>query len=572
MLGLPALRVGPGAMDRILKAFISYRRHDSFIQADNAAALDFAFIDKLAEALKKAGFQYVFVDRGAIKGGYNYDSTIHQAIVDCDLIVVLIGGKWLEILKERTAAGGQDALVREIRAGLKQEKEIVPLLVDGASMPEEGDLPAQIRSFHYQNGIVVSSQDSIDTLATALADPTSRVASTSRLSSRWGRTYTALAFVAYFLCALLPHFVGVMEFGRDTWTGLIAVWSGLFVWPILFLPFALIGMRRPFLTLIESSINTPRLRDKLLYLSPLAVGTVVTAGVLLLEIMSLETPWTIHPVLPGCAATSAFKDSDALSHYGASSDAEFKTRYGNEFWMKDKGKCWPNAFFYLIVPAYQNIANAGYRDSRPQLVRDFKAMLSNSSAPYSALFFPYIVSFAILAWIGCTGVAMSVLYVLMRIRRPSDGSVLSLPSEDAYLCLTYTFVTVMIWVPFRINTNYFKYLSLCENLGNCSIDPKAYFTDIVLVEMLVICYAFLSAGLLVKYRRLALGSLGAFAVMVSLLCAFALLHFRQELAPLTDTWQFFVTVSIPVFVAMAALWYQFDPAVVHFNDFRRDVE
>ena len=52
-------------MAGVLKAFICYRREDSYIPVDDGAP-DFAFIDSLAGALKTAGFYDVFVDTGAI--------------------------------------------------------------------------------------------------------------------------------------------------------------------------------------------------------------------------------------------------------------------------------------------------------------------------------------------------------------------------------------------------------------------------------------------------------------------------------------------------------------------------
>ena len=69
---------------------------------------------------------------------------IHRAISDCDLVIVLIGRNWLDILRQRMANRERDMVVREIRAALKMDKEIVPLLVDGATMPLP--MPQQLKS------------------------------------------------------------------------------------------------------------------------------------------------------------------------------------------------------------------------------------------------------------------------------------------------------------------------------------------------------------------------------------------------------------------------------------------
>jgi TIR domain len=561
-----------------MKAFISYRRNDAFMGTESGGRPDFAFIDKLASALTLAGFTEVFVDKTAVRTGDHFESRIHQAITDCDLLVAVIGRSWLAIMRDKIAARERDILVREIRAALKQEKEIAPLLVDGAVMPRPTDLPEQIRPLQEISGVAISSNASVEDIAAKLTHSSRQAADIRRLGSRWLRAYVIFAGFAYYCCALQPHLVGVWEFGSQPWGGMVKVWSGFYIWPIFFLPFALVSLYRPLTVLIESAANASRLKDRLTYLTPLILGTLISLLAIAIEVGgSFEVPWSIHPALPGCSHSSTTASSDwaILSSYDrAPTPGEagpLFERYGNEFWLKDK--CWPNVFYYLTVPVYQNSTNPGYLAERPGVQRAFMSMLSTESgAPYSASFFPYVLSFAILAWLGCTGVIMSVFYVTVQIRRPGDDAVLRLPSEDAYLCLTYSFVTLMVWLPFRMNTIYFKNLYACETLENCVINPQLYLNDGVLGTMLLIGYAFLTVGLLVKYRRLVLGLLGAFAVATILFASFAVFRFSADIAPLTELWQFYVGVSIPSIVIMLALWYQFDPSVVHFNDFKKDIE
>ena len=88
-------------MARIFKAFISYRRHDAYIPLKEGGALDYAFIERLKSALKSVGFDDVFVDTGNIKVGENYESKIYRAVSESDLIVAVVGNKWLDILREK---------------------------------------------------------------------------------------------------------------------------------------------------------------------------------------------------------------------------------------------------------------------------------------------------------------------------------------------------------------------------------------------------------------------------------------------------------------------------------------
>src|SRR5258705_13127911 len=105
-------------MGRSFRAFISYRRHDAYIPLKDGGALDYSFIERLRDALKRVGFDDVFVDTGNIKVGDNYESKLFRAVSEADLIVAVVGSKWLDILRERAAAGERDTLLREIRAGI----------------------------------------------------------------------------------------------------------------------------------------------------------------------------------------------------------------------------------------------------------------------------------------------------------------------------------------------------------------------------------------------------------------------------------------------------------------------
>ncbi|MDB5518244.1 MAG: hypothetical protein JWQ17_5002, partial [Tardiphaga sp.] len=214
-----------------------------------------------------------------------------------------------------------------------------------------------------------------------------------------------------------------------------------------------------------------------------------------------------------------------------------------------------------------------YLADRPAVAEAFDRVMSRElKAPYSRTFFAYLLSFVILMWFGCAGVVMSIFYSMVQIRRPDDDSVLRLPSENAFLCLTYTFVTIMIWIPFRINTDYFKYLYSCRNYGSCKPDFQLYFTDVSMAAMLLLCYLFLTAGLVRKFGRMALALLGAFATATSLLIAFMVYYFRDQIAPATGSARFFLMVSLPTLAMMFALWYRFNPSTVHFNDFKKEIE
>jgi cation transport ATPase len=165
---------------------------------------------------------------------------------------------------------------------------------------------------------------------------------------------------------------------------------------------------------------------------------------------------------------------------------------------------------------------------------------------------------------------MAILYVTVKIRSPDDTE-LKVPTEDSYLCLTYAFVTMMVWIPFRMNTVYVKQIYFeCTDPEQCIVPVADYYKDVLFLIILLIAYLFLTAGLLYKYRRWALGFLGTAAVALIVSVAIMVVWFNQLIAPLTEEWSAYVEVSIIVMLMLLALWLQFDPSIVRFNDFRKE--
>src|SRR5262249_53020598 len=137
------------------------------------------------------------------------------------------------------------------------------------------------------------------------------------------------------------------------------------------------------------------------------------------------------------------------------------------FWLRER--CWPNVFFYLTVPIYSGKADANYFAERPLHQAAFVKILKDPvripmKVPYSRTGYAYRISFAILVWLGLSGVVLAGFFLAVRIRDPRSQEARRLPSEDAFICLTYSLATLMTWIPFRMNTEYFKYIYQCTQL------------------------------------------------------------------------------------------------------------
>jgi hypothetical protein len=129
---------------------VSYRRADAQDMAGRIA-------DYL---IAKYGEKSVFFDVDSIPTGVNYHTRIEGAILKCDAMVVVIGLGWLgkNLGKKPLRIHDPGDPVRvEIETALQHKKAILPLLVNGAKMPEETELPDTLREFHSYNAAKVDS-------------------------------------------------------------------------------------------------------------------------------------------------------------------------------------------------------------------------------------------------------------------------------------------------------------------------------------------------------------------------------------------------------------------------------
>ncbi|MGJ3240568.1 MAG: toll/interleukin-1 receptor domain-containing protein [Anaerolineae bacterium] len=126
------------------RIFISYRRND------NAH-----FADRLKDVLsQKYGEEQIFIDIGKIPLGFDFREYIRDEILKSDVVLVLIGTKWLEILQDRIDQEN-DYLRIEIEQALANDVLTIPVLFDDAKIPDEGELPESTRQLHFLQAIEI---------------------------------------------------------------------------------------------------------------------------------------------------------------------------------------------------------------------------------------------------------------------------------------------------------------------------------------------------------------------------------------------------------------------------------
>lgn len=104
----------------------------------------------------------VFRDQSAIEPGDAFPARIEKAIRDAAVVLVLIGSGWLELRSakstQRRLEQAGDYVRREIELALEHGRTIIPVLLDGASMPLPEDLPNSIAALSLANAVNLSWQ------------------------------------------------------------------------------------------------------------------------------------------------------------------------------------------------------------------------------------------------------------------------------------------------------------------------------------------------------------------------------------------------------------------------------
>lgn len=159
--------------------FLSYRREETRHIAGRLA-------DRLTERL---GSTQVFMDVDTIEPGADFAAAIAREVASCDVLIALIGPIWSTIADprgRRRLDDPDDFVVLEIQAALEREIRVIPVLVDGAVMPDRYDLPKGLQGLTLRNAVrldhetfrsdVTTLLDAVErilpTLAQKAAEPT----------------------------------------------------------------------------------------------------------------------------------------------------------------------------------------------------------------------------------------------------------------------------------------------------------------------------------------------------------------------------------------------------------------
>jgi hypothetical protein len=129
--------------------YLSYRRRES---AGYAGRL----FDHLS---RHFGPGSVFMDIGGIARGQDFAQAIESALNACEVVLVLIGNTWASCTGQdgrRRLDDPRDWVRLEVAAALRRDSLVVPVLIDGARLPDPAGLPEELRPLCQRNACELS--------------------------------------------------------------------------------------------------------------------------------------------------------------------------------------------------------------------------------------------------------------------------------------------------------------------------------------------------------------------------------------------------------------------------------
>lgn len=136
------------------RIFLNYRRDGDF----HAARGIFERLEK------EFGRDNIFMDvgKGYIKLGDDFAEKLREKVASCDVLLAVIGRGWLEAKDtagNRRLDSPSDFVRDEIVSALEQNKRVIPVLVDNASMPDPDLLPDPLKKLVGRHAVRLTNEN-----------------------------------------------------------------------------------------------------------------------------------------------------------------------------------------------------------------------------------------------------------------------------------------------------------------------------------------------------------------------------------------------------------------------------
>jgi hypothetical protein len=147
-----------------LRIFINYRHED----------MPFAASALYRELRARFGSEDIFFDAGTLRPGMQFLDTITSQLTGtAGAFLALIGPGWLSTMDAHRRRGDDDYVIKEIDLALRNGWTVIPVLLNGAPLPDGRDLPLAVRTlprYHVANVRQTNLDGDIESLVTRLRE------------------------------------------------------------------------------------------------------------------------------------------------------------------------------------------------------------------------------------------------------------------------------------------------------------------------------------------------------------------------------------------------------------------
>lgn len=128
--------------------FLSYRR-------SGTSTTTYRLVDELRTAF---GAEHLFLDVESIDPGIPFGEAIQESLRKSSIALIMIGPEWATMAgetKQPRIQAPDDWVRQEVKAALQSSSRVIPVLVQGAHMPEAHQLPDDIKALADLNAFTI---------------------------------------------------------------------------------------------------------------------------------------------------------------------------------------------------------------------------------------------------------------------------------------------------------------------------------------------------------------------------------------------------------------------------------
>ena len=179
-----------------MKIFISYRRDDTQHSTGR-------LYERLVQAF---GRKNVFKDVDSIPPGADFRDLLTRRVTDASVMLAIIGANWqgMDGQNRSRLENSSDFVRIELEDAMKRNISIIPVLVDGASVPAAEQLPESLRALTFRQSVVLRPDPDFSTDAERIirhlqGEAANGVTDNRRLTKTVAGSLTAVAALAIML-------------------------------------------------------------------------------------------------------------------------------------------------------------------------------------------------------------------------------------------------------------------------------------------------------------------------------------------------------------------------------------